>query len=115
MAPMAAPGEGALLYATPLAAQSPPQRAQRARRAAGLLALGPLLLALAWARVGLERALPGGRPVPLWGPGYRTYSLLGAALGRQYLAPAARDALCAALSAQAAREPGRTFLVGETG
>jgi len=59
--------------------------------------------------------LEHGRPLRPWGQGYATYSFLGAALGRQYVHAAVRDAVEAACAASAGREPRRTFVLGETG
>ncbi len=82
----------------------------------------------AWLRVAMSNKEPSrshgtvakgwlehGRPLRPWGQGYATYSFLGAALGRQYVHAAVRDALEAAFAAANKREPRRTFVVGETG
>ena len=59
--------------------------------------------------------LENGVSMPAAGPGYVTYSTLGHALGRQYVHSDVRDTLAAAFSARATAEPGRTFVLGETG
>lgn len=59
--------------------------------------------------------LEHGRPLRPWGEGYATYSFLGAVLGRQYVHAAVRDALEAACTATAGRDPRRTFVLGEMG
>ncbi|HLL54064.1 MAG TPA: hypothetical protein VK447_10980, partial [Myxococcaceae bacterium] len=58
----------------------------------------PAVVGVAWLRVALDGEAPSrsvgrvgagrlehGHVVPPWGPGYVTYSFLGAALGRQYV------------------------------
>jgi penicillin-insensitive murein endopeptidase len=88
----------------------------------------PALIGLAWLRVAMDGAEPSrpfgttasgrledGHVIPPWGQGYVAYSFIGAVLGRQYVDGRVRDALTAALAVRAAAEPGRTFVVGETG
>ncbi len=88
----------------------------------------PATVGIAWLRVALDGDTPSrsigrvgagrlehGHPIPPWGPGHVTYSYLGAALGRQYVHGSVRDTLTAAFAARAAREPGRTFVLAETG
>lgn len=65
-------------------------------------------------RVGAGR-LVHGHVLPPWGEGFRTYSLLGAALGRQYVHGAVREVLLAAFAARARAERGRVHVIGETG
>ena len=87
-----------------------------------------ITVAFAWLRVALEPSVPSvsrgtvsngslehGRPIPPWGPGFTTYSFIGAALGRQYVHDRVRDALIAAFASRAAAEPERVFLTGESG
>jgi penicillin-insensitive murein endopeptidase len=96
--------------------------------AAGLVGAWGAAIGVAWLRVALDDGGPSksagtvaqghlehGRPIRPWGPGYATYSYLGAAIGRQYVNEAVRDALVASFAAVAAREPRRTIVVGETG
>src|SRR5690606_17590381 len=95
---------------------------------AGLVLAYPLCLGVAWMRVwfdgdGVSRSVGGvadgrvenAKEIPLWGEGYTTYSMLGAALGRQYVDGRVRDALIEAFAVRARAEPGRVFVVGETG
>jgi penicillin-insensitive murein endopeptidase len=103
--------------------------ARRAVAVAFALALTvPLCIAVAWLRVAVQPSSPSrsegthakgalraGRPLPPWGPGFTTYSFLGAALGRQYLNAQVRDALVASFAARDAEEPDRVFVTGETG
>lgn len=105
----------------------------RRRRAllAVAIALAVLLptgcAAVAWIRVAADDDTPSvsrgspargvlyhGHALPPWGPGYRTASMVIAALGRQYLHGDARDTLRAAFAARAAADPGRVHVVGET-
>jgi penicillin-insensitive murein endopeptidase len=95
---------------------------------AGLVVAWGAAVGVAWLRVAVEGGDPSrssgtvaqgrlehGRPMRPWGPGYVTYSFLGAALGRQYVHGAVRDALEASFAAVASHEPRRAFVVGETG
>jgi penicillin-insensitive murein endopeptidase len=88
----------------------------------------PLVVGAAWTRVALDTATPSrsvgtveqgrlehGHVIPPCGDGYTTYSYLGAALGRQYVHGSVRDTLTAAFAARAQAEPGRVFVLGETG
>lgn len=88
----------------------------------------PLCLGVAWMHVWLggdEKSLSvggvadgrieGAQVIPPWGEGYTTYSILGAALGRQYVDGRVRDALIEAFALRAREELGREFVVGETG
>lgn len=98
------------------------------RLAIPLLLLGLLApLALAWLRVALDGDAPSrsvgrvgagrlehGHVLPPWGAGYRSYSFLGAALGRQYLHGRVRDILVASFAESARRHPERVYVVGET-
>jgi penicillin-insensitive murein endopeptidase len=59
--------------------------------------------------------LEGGVLLPAAGKGFITYSAVGHALGRQYVHSLVRDALLAAFAARADAEPGRVFVIGETG
>jgi len=59
--------------------------------------------------------LEGGVCLPASGPGFVTYSTVGRALGRQYVHSAVRDTLLDAFAARAGAEPGRVFVMGETG
>lgn len=93
------------------------------------LALAALLfavpLAVPWLRILLDDRTPSrsiGRPgagrlenghmLPPWGEGFRAYSIIGSAVGRQYAHGAVRDTLVAAL-AERARAAGRVHIVGE--
>ncbi|WP_437965743.1 penicillin-insensitive murein endopeptidase [Sorangium sp. So ce260] len=100
--------------------------ARRLALAAGLLLLAPVVVA--HGRVWLDDGAPSesagspaqgrllhGHAIPPSGPGYVTYSYLGASLGRQYAHGAVRDALREAFAAVSAARPGRRFVVGETG
>jgi penicillin-insensitive murein endopeptidase len=49
------------------------------------------------------------------GTGFVTHSALGHFLGRQYVHSAVHDAVVAAFASLHASEPGRTFVLGETG
>lgn len=60
-------------------------------------------------------SVENGHAIPPWGPGFRTYSFLGSALGRQYVDGRVRDTLMAAFAARARAESGRVFVIGETG
>lgn len=86
--------------------------------------------AVAWLRVAVDSDRPSrsrgtpsagslidGHVMPPSGPGYVTYSYLGAALGRQYVHGAVRDTLLAAFAATATApdSDGRSFQVAETG
>lgn len=95
---------------------------------AGLASIYPLVLGMAWLRVWLDGdeesvsvggvadgRIEGAHVFPPWGEGYTTYSVLGAALGRQYVDGRVRDALLEAFAVRARAEPGRVFVVGETG
>lgn len=88
----------------------------------------PLLIGLAWLHVWLDGdeesvsvggvadgRIEGAHVIPPWGEGYTTYSVLGSALGRQYVDGRVRDALLEAFAVRARAEPGRVFVVGETG
>jgi penicillin-insensitive murein endopeptidase len=90
--------------------------------------LGPAAVLLALLRPALDGAqtsvshgtpsgghLEHGKAIPPWGAGYRTYSYLGSALGRQYVNGDVRDTLLEAFRVCAARREGRTFVLGETG
>jgi penicillin-insensitive murein endopeptidase len=93
------------------------------------LALAALLLAMwlgiPWLRVLLDDRAPSrsigrlsdgrlehGHVLPPWGEGFRAYSLIGSAVGRQYAHGAVRDTLIAALG-ERARTAGRVHIVGE--
>lgn len=93
------------------------------------LAMAALLLAMplciSWLRVLFDDRTPShsiGRPgdgrrehghvLPPWGEGFRSYSLIGSALGRQHAHGAVRDTLIAAL-AERARTAGRVHVLGE--
>lgn len=95
---------------------------------ATLLLAYPTLLGLAWMHVWLDQGresisvggvadgrIEGARTIPPWGEGYTTYSILGAALGRQYVDGRVGEALTGAFAVRARAEPGREFVVGETG
>src|SRR6266511_2539012 len=88
----------------------------------------PLTVAIAWLRVVVDGNAPsrvvgtvahGGiehaHAVPPWGPGYVTYSVLGSAVGRQYVDGRVRDTLLASFSGRSRAEGGRRFVMGETG
>jgi len=92
---------------------------------AGLLALP---WPIAWLRVALEGNAPSqifgtsvngyvehAHPIPPWGTGFHTYSILGSALGRQYLDLRVRDALVAAFAARHVADPASLFVTGESG
>ena len=101
----------------------------RLARVLGVIALGQLaVVGAAWLRVALDDDAPSrshgsltnGRvvdahPIPPWGEGYTTYSMLGSALGRQYVHGAVRDALLGALAQASHALGGRRFVVAETG
>jgi penicillin-insensitive murein endopeptidase len=101
----------------------------RAPRALGIvIALLALVPVVAWLRVMVDGGAPSvvhgnvahgsiehAHVIPPRGDGYVTYSWLGAALGRQYVDGRVRDVLLATFAARAATEPGRQFVVGETG
>jgi penicillin-insensitive murein endopeptidase len=97
-----------------------------------LAPLGGLLLLLfvgvPWLRVLFDDRTPSrsiGRPgagriehahaLPPWGEGFRSYSLLGSMLGRQYGNGAALDTLRAALAERARADAGRVHIIGEIG
>lgn len=97
--------------------------------AAGLTALAALLAlpAVAWLRVAVDDEEPSrsigrvgagrlehGHVLPPWGVGYRSYSFLGAAVGRQYLHGRVRDSLVGSFAESARRHPDLTYIVGET-
>lgn len=84
-----------------------------------------ILLLVPWLRVALDDDAPSrgvgrvsdgklvhGHVFAPWGPGYHTYSFLGATLGRQYAVGQVRDAVRATF-AQRAKE-GHTYVLGET-
>ncbi|WP_232287263.1 penicillin-insensitive murein endopeptidase [Anaeromyxobacter dehalogenans] len=96
--------------------------------AAVAVAAFPATLAVAWVRVLADGNTPSrvfgtvargsiehAHVIPPWGPGYVTYSFLGAALGRQYVDGRVRDTLLASFAARSRAEGGRRFVVGETG
>jgi penicillin-insensitive murein DD-endopeptidase len=59
--------------------------------------------------------LENGVSMPEVGEGFVSYSTLGYRLGRQYVHSDVRDTLVAAFAARAEAEPGRVFVLGETG
>lgn len=93
-----------------------------------VVAAAPLTVGSAWLRVLVDDDAPSqvagtaargsirhAHVIPPWGPGFVTYSFLGSAIGRQYVDGRVRDALVATFAARSAAEPGRRFVVGETG
>jgi penicillin-insensitive murein endopeptidase len=62
-----------------------------------------------------QGSLKNGVSLPARGDGFITYSALGNSLGRQYVHSRVRDTLLAAFAALYTAEPGRTFVLGETG
>ncbi len=101
-------------------------RVRRVRRWALLTALLTAigLLATPWVRVALDDDAPSrgvgnlsdgklihGHVFAPWGPGYHTYSFLGATLGRQYAVGQVRDAVRGAFAQRATA--GRTYVLGE--
>lgn len=103
---------------------------RRIRLIALVAALGAfsLTVAIAWVRVLVDGTTPSkvvgtvarghiehAHVLPPWGPGYVAYSLLGAALGRQYVDGRVRDALLASFAARSRAEGQRRFVTGETG
>lgn len=105
----------------------------RRRRALQAVAIALAILlpsgcaAIAWMRVATDDDVPSqsrgtvghgqllhGHALPPWGRGYRTASMVIAALGRQYLHGDVRDSLVAAFAARASADPGRVHVVGET-
>ncbi|MEM1416261.1 MAG: hypothetical protein AAGH15_15240 [Myxococcota bacterium] len=70
-----------------------------ARAALGLGIAYLSCVALAWARVAAASESASFVPMAPWGAGYRSYSMLGAALGRQYVRRRVRDALADAFEA----------------
>ena len=88
-----------------------------AATAAGLALVAALWLSLngvAWARAVATRG-EAWVSLPPSGPGYVTYSLLGAALGRQCVRPVVASVLTEALARVEQRRPGRRLVVAETG
>ena len=96
--------------------------------AAWILLLYPAIVAIAWLRPLLDSAEPSqssgdaghgqlryGRAMRPSGPGYRTYSYLGSALGRQYVHADVRDTLEAAFARCALGQKERVFILGESG
>lgn len=86
-----------------------------------------LLLAIPWLRVLLDSDRPSksigqpssgrlehGHVLPPWGSGYRTYSLIGASLGRQYMHGNVRDTLLDAFAQRAREVKGLDHVVGES-
>jgi len=93
----------------------------------GIVALLAALLVVPWLRVALDDARPSrslgrlgegrleqGHVIPPWGPGYVTYSFLGATLGRQYVHGGVRDTLLSAFAARDAAGAARQ-VIGESG
>lgn len=72
------------------------------------------LLAIAWARASWS-ASREWRSLPPSGPGYHTYSMLGAALGRQYVRANTAAVLLDAVAGVHARLPDRELVIAETG
>ncbi len=62
-----------------------------------------------------EGRLENGHPIPPSGYGFVTYSVVGSALGRQYVHGALLDLLVETFGARAKERPDRRFVVGETG
>jgi penicillin-insensitive murein endopeptidase len=103
--------------------------AKRWARAAALAALltTASLIGIPWIRVALDDHLPSrssgrlsdgrlehGKALPPWGPGYVTYSFIGASLGSQYAHGRVRDALLRTFSARAAAAADVGYVLGET-
>ena len=116
--------------------QPPPPLRSRSKRAlrwavrtiAAFGALHVAFVGTAWLRVAMDDetvsdargsrsrgSLVNGHPIAPWGPGFVTYSFLGAALGRQYIHGAVRAVLLPALDEAATAHPGTRFVVAETG
>lgn len=106
-------------------------RSRWRRRASwtALLALVGYVLALlvAWARVWVDDdtdstvsgddargAIANAHPIPPWGTGFTTYTILGSALGRQYVHRRVRDTWLDAMEAFARDTPDRELVVAET-
>lgn len=106
-----------------------PRKRRKRRRwlfgVGALLLLGPL--GIAWGRVLVAGDVPSrssgrpgrgsiahAKPIPPWGAGFVTYSVLGSALGRQYVHDDVRATLVDAFGALAERGAPRV-VVGETG
>ena len=53
--------------------------------------------------------------LPPSGPGFSTYSIVGAALGRQYVRDVVAASLLEGIRTASSAEPGRTFVIAETG
>jgi penicillin-insensitive murein endopeptidase len=103
-----------------------PGRGWRVRWPLAADLLAPLLLALALTPASASTEsrsvgspargrLEGGVAMPTSGTGFVTYSRVGHALGRQHVHSRVRDALVAAFAARSRSEPGRVFVLGETG
>lgn len=84
--------------------------------------VGALLLALAWGAcwsVAWARSeLSAGNPVqslPPAGPGFSSYSLLGNALGRQYVRAPVKEIVLAGVKRASESQGGRRYVIAETG
>lgn len=59
--------------------------------------------------------LDGGARLPLRGPNFRSYSVLGVGLGRTFVHPTVAEVVKAAYALAAERSPDARFVVGESG
>jgi penicillin-insensitive murein endopeptidase len=115
--------------------QTEPSRAPRTKRSSRTAVLAALVALLApaimvgapWIRVALVDRQPSrsigrvgdgrlehGKALPPWGPGYVTYSFLGASLGTQYAHGRLRETLLRTFSARAAAASDMRYVLGET-